>query len=93
SAKPPPPVQIWVPPFLISTVTSCLSVMTEFCPLTDKEPEFTHPVSPWRFMLWWNSFMAIDLVEFDMARAIASLKSGEPVIPVWCDRIHQDLVS
>lgn len=31
------------------------------------------------------------LVEFDMARAIASLKSGEPVIPVWCDRIHQHL--
>ncbi|WP_341738448.1 hypothetical protein [Microcoleus sp. CAWBG640] len=33
------------------------------------------------------------LVEFDMARAIASLKSGELVIPVWCDRIHQRLVS
>jgi len=31
------------------------------------------------------------LVEFDMARAIASLKSGEPVILVWCDRIHQRL--
>ncbi|MEK0180854.1 MAG: hypothetical protein EAZ78_08465 [Oscillatoriales cyanobacterium] len=31
------------------------------------------------------------LVEFDMARAIASLKSGELVIPVWCDRIHQRL--
>ncbi|MEG3838934.1 hypothetical protein [Microcoleus sp. herbarium14] len=31
------------------------------------------------------------LVEFDMVRAIASLKSGEPVIPVWCDRIHQHL--
>jgi hypothetical protein len=73
-----------VPPFLISTVTNSLSAMTEFCQLTEKEPEFTHPVSPWRFMLWWNSFMAIDLVEFDMARAIASLKSGELVIPVWC---------
>jgi hypothetical protein len=67
--------------------------MTEFCPLRENEPEFTHPVSPWRFMLWWNSLMAIDLVEFDMARAIVSLKSGEPVIPVWCDRIHQRLVS
>ncbi|MEG5205318.1 hypothetical protein QUB69_26105 [Microcoleus sp. AT13-A6] len=37
--------------------------------------------------------MAIDLVEFDMARAIASLSCGEPVIPVWCDQIHQRLVS
>ena len=89
SAKPPPPVQIWVPPFLISTVTNCLSVMTEFCPLTENEPEFTNPVSPGWFILWCNSFMAIDLVEFDMARAIGSLKSGELVIPVWCDRIHQ----
>jgi hypothetical protein len=35
--------------------------------------------------------MAIDLVEFDMARAIVSLKSGEPVIPVWCDVIYQQL--
>jgi hypothetical protein len=35
--------------------------------------------------------MAIDLVEFDMARAIASLKSGEPVIPLWLDRINLDL--
>jgi hypothetical protein len=65
--------------------------MTEFCPLTEKEPEFTHPVSPGWFMLWWNSFMAIDLVEFDMARAIASLKAGEPVIPVWLDQIHQQV--
>ncbi|MBD1885878.1 hypothetical protein H6F84_18435 [Microcoleus sp. FACHB-84] len=63
--------------------------MTEFCPLREKEPEFTNPVSPGWFMLWWNSFMAIDLVEFDKARAIASLKSGELVIPVWCARIDQ----
>ncbi|MEP6499489.1 hypothetical protein [Microcoleus vaginatus] len=78
-----------MPPFLISTLTNCLSVMTEFCPLREKEPEFTNPVSPGWFMLWWNSFMAIDLVEFDKARAIASLKSGELVIPVWCARIDQ----
>ena len=35
--------------------------------------------------------MAIDLVEFDMARAIASLNSGEPVTPVWLDWIPQQL--
>ncbi|MEG4795737.1 hypothetical protein QUA69_11525 [Microcoleus sp. LAD1_D1] len=80
-----------MPPFLISTVTSCLSVMTEFCPLTEKEPEFTHPVSPGWFRLWGNSFMAIDLVEFDMARAIASLNSAERVIPLWLDRINLEL--
>jgi hypothetical protein len=37
--------------------------------------------------------MAIDLVEFDMARAIASLKSGEPVIPVGLDKIHEQVAS
>jgi len=82
-----------VPPFLISPITSCLSVMTEFCPLREKEPEFTNPVSPGWFMLWWNSFMAIDLVEFDMARAIASLDKGQPVIPVWLDQIHRTLAA
>jgi hypothetical protein len=35
--------------------------------------------------------MAIDLVEFDMARAIASLNSGEPVIPLWLYRINLEL--
>jgi hypothetical protein len=65
--------------------------MKEFCQLTEKEPEFTNPVSPGWFMLWWNSFMAIDLVELDRSRAIASLKAGEPVIPVWLDQIHQQV--
>jgi hypothetical protein len=37
--------------------------------------------------------MAIDLVEFDMARAMASLKSGEPVIPVWLDKIDEQVAS
>jgi hypothetical protein len=35
--------------------------------------------------------MAIDLVEFDMARAIVSLDKGQPVIPVWLDVIYQQL--
>ena len=35
--------------------------------------------------------MAIDLVELDRSRAIASLKAGEPVIPVWLDQIHQQV--
>ena len=34
---------------------------------------------------------SLDLVEFDRSRAIASLKSGEPVIPVWLDHIHKQI--
>lgn len=60
--------------------------------LEEKQPEFTNLSSQERFMLWWDSKeRSLHLVDFDMERAIASLKSGEPVIPVWLDLIHQQL--
>ena len=44
-------------------------------------------------MVWWDvKGRSLDRLEFHRSRAIASLKSGEPVIPVWCDRIDQHLV-
>ena len=62
--------------------------------LKGKKPEFTNPVSLGRFMLCCDSKKrSLKLVEFDWESAIASLKSGEPVIPVWLDRIHQGLAS
>ncbi len=62
--------------------------------LEEKQPEFTNPTSQGRFMLWWDSKeRSLQLVDFDMESAIASLKSGEPVIPVWLDEIHQQLAS
>ncbi|HBE20184.1 MAG TPA: MerR family transcriptional regulator, partial [Cyanobacteria bacterium UBA11367] len=36
---------------------------------------------------------SLSLVEFDLERAIASVKAGEPVIPVWLDSIHRSLAS
>jgi hypothetical protein len=43
-------------------------------------------------MLAWNSKMrSLELVEFDLEDAIASLKSGQPVIPLWLDAIHEEL--
>ncbi|MEG4501658.1 hypothetical protein QUB05_31435 [Microcoleus sp. F10-C6] len=60
--------------------------------LKGKEPEFTNSVSLGRFMLCWNSKKrSLQLVEFDLESAIASLKSGQPVILVCLDRIHQQL--
>jgi len=57
--------------------------------LEEKQPEFTNPTSQERFMLWWDSKeRSLQLVEFDSDKAIASLKAGEPVIPVWLDIIH-----
>lgn len=60
--------------------------------LYEAEPEFTNLPSPRRFMLWWDSQeRSLELVEFDPQKAIACLESGQPVIPVWLDRIHQQL--
>ena len=62
--------------------------------LKGKEPEFTNLVRQGRFMLCWDSKKrSLQLVEFDLESAIASLKSGEPVIPVWLDLIHQGVAS
>lgn len=62
--------------------------------LHQKQPEFTHPASRERFMLSWDQQeRSLQLVEFDLEKAIASLKSGQPVIPLWLDRIHQQVAS
>jgi len=45
-------------------------------------------------MVGWDSKKrSLKLVEFDLESAIACLKSGQPVIPVWLDRIHQGLAT
>lgn len=80
----------------LAAMEYCLSVGLSFeaaattvKQLEEKQPEFTNPTSQGRFMLWWDSKeRSLQLVEFDMESAIASLKAGEPVIPVWLDVIH-----
>jgi DNA-binding transcriptional MerR regulator len=60
--------------------------------LKDKEPEFFNPEKARRLMLAWNAkARSLELVEFDLEEAIASLKSGQPVIPLWLDAIHEEL--
>lgn len=62
--------------------------------LKEKEPEFFNPERARRLMLWWNGkTRSLELVEFDWEEAIASLKAGQPIIPVWLDAIHQRLAS
>ncbi|MEA5497938.1 MerR family transcriptional regulator [Limnoraphis robusta Tam1] len=85
----------------LAAMEYCLSVglsfeaaATTLKQLQEKQPEFTNPSSQERFMLWWDSKeRSLHLVEFDMEKAIASLKSGQPVIPVWLDQIHQQVAS
>lgn len=62
--------------------------------LKAKESEFANPAVFRRFMLQWNGKKrSLDLIEFDLERAIASVRAGESVIPVWLERIHQRLKS
>ncbi len=47
-----------------------------------------------RFMLWWDSKKKkLELVEFDLSKAHASLDEGKPVIPIWLDVIYEKLVN
>ncbi len=60
--------------------------------LKDQEPEFFNPDKARRLMLAWNAkTRSLKLVQFDLEEAIASLKSGQPVIPLWLDAIHEEL--
>jgi DNA-binding transcriptional MerR regulator len=85
----------------LAAMEYCLSVglsfetaATTLKNLKEKEPEFTNPERQRRFMLGWDAKeRSLQLVEFDLEIAIASLKSGELVIPVWLDQIHQRVAS
>jgi DNA-binding transcriptional MerR regulator len=60
--------------------------------LKQKAPDFADPMVQTRFMLVWDKEKKdLGLEEFDREDAIASLDLGYPVIPVWLDRIHQQL--
>ncbi len=54
-----------------------------------KEPEFSNPSSARHFMLWLETQeQELELVEFELEWAIASVASGQPAIPIWLDAIH-----
>lgn len=62
--------------------------------LKAKETEFANPAVSRRFMLQWDGQRrSLELVEFDLERANASLKEGQPVILLWLDTIHQQLAT
>lgn len=82
---------------ILAVMEYCLSVGLSFDlasvtikTLKEKEPEFSNPTKPMRFMLWRKtSERSLELVKFDLEQAIASLRSGQPTIPIWLDAIHQ----
>lgn len=84
----------------LAAMEYCLSVGLSFDvaretvkTLKEKEPEFLNPTYARRFMLWRETQeQELELVEFDLELAIASLREGQPAIPLWLDVIHQRLV-
>ncbi|MBE9229975.1 MerR family transcriptional regulator [Phormidium sp. LEGE 05292] len=80
--------------YCLSAGLSFETAATTLKQLQEKQPKFTNPASQERFMLSWNrQERSLQLVEFDLEKAIISLKSGQPVIPVWLDTIHQHVAS
>lgn len=84
----------------LAAMEYCLSVGLSFDvahqtvkTLHEKEPEFSNPTKSRRFMLWRKTAVQeLELVEFNLELAIASLGEGQPTIPIWLDAIHYSLV-
>ena len=57
-----------------------------------EEPEFFKPTQTRKFAISRSvTDESLTFGEFDLSNVIASVKSGQPVIPLWLDRIHQRL--
>ena len=57
------------------------------------DPELSNPIGARRFMLWRKTQeQELELVEFELEQALASLRLGQPAIPIWLDVIHQRLI-
>ncbi len=62
--------------------------------LKAKEAEFANPAVSRRLMLQWDGKKrSLELVEFDLEKATASLEGDQPVIPLGLDAIHQRLAN
>ncbi|WP_081942816.1 EcoAI/FtnUII family type I restriction enzme subunit R [Myxosarcina sp. GI1] len=57
-----------------------------------EEPEFFKPTQTRKFAISRNlTDETLTFAEFNFSDAIASVKSGQPVIPLWLERIHRRL--
>ena len=62
--------------------------------LKNQEPELFSSSKGKRFMLLPKAQDdSLPLVEFDKEKAMAYLDAGEPVIPIWLEKIHQRVVN
>lgn len=85
-------IELAVMEYLLSVGLSFEAAVKALQALKQKAPDFSNLEMKLRFMLVWDSCgKDLRLEEFEREEAIASFDQGHPVIPVWLDRIHQQL--
>ena len=85
-------VELAIMEYLLSVGLSFATASWGLKELIKIDADYANPETKGRWMLRWDLDMRkLILEEFDRARAIASLDRGQPVIPIWLDKIHQVL--
>ena len=85
-------VSLAVMEYLLSAGLEFQEAVTGLEAVKKEEPEFFQPSQTKKFAISRNlTDESLTLSEFHWEEAIASLKSGQPVIPLWLDRIHRRL--
>ena len=85
-------VSLAVMEYLLSAGLEFQEAVTGLEAIKKEEPEFFQPSQTKKFAISRNlTDESLTLGEFRWEEAIASLKSGQPVIPLWLDRIHRRL--
>ncbi len=85
-------VSLAVMEYLLSAGLEFQEAVTGLDAVRKEEPLFFQPSQTKRFAISRSlTDESLTLGEFNLPDAIASVKSGQPVIPLWLDRIHQRL--
>ncbi|MGF1489436.1 MAG: MerR family transcriptional regulator [Prochloraceae cyanobacterium] len=90
-------VQLAIMEYLLSVGLSFAIASWGLKELIKSDPDYADPESQKRWMLCWDDKKRTErsgsliLLEFDREEAIVLLDKGLAVIPVWLDKIHQQL--
>lgn len=85
-------VQLAVMEYLLSVSLSFATASWGLKELIKIDPDYANPETKNRWMLCWDEKKrSLELVAFERELAIASFDKGQAIIPIWLDKIHQNL--
>ena len=85
-------VQLAIMEYLLSVGLSFAIASWGLKELIKSDPDYANPESQKRWMLCWDDKKrSLILLQFDREEAIVALDKGQAVIPIWLDKIHQQL--